>query len=244
MGCATGFEPATSRIHNIGSGRVDPADHLDAVPESLVEQFGGARIGEHAVLREGHLLDGDLAAEALPGRPHRSTPASPWSVTTSVCVRTWAVPDATIRSSSAVICSTSGSSSSARRRRSSAMRSASAGPAECGTQRPPNKVLSTWQCASMRPGSSRRPGTSTTSAAGSARRSGPIRSMTPSRIRTSAGAPSATGARRATTDQAWTLPIQMAISPAADPRAGRCAPGTQDRRQRDSDPRYRSPASG
>ena len=136
---------------------------------------------------------------------------------------------------------------SARRRRSSAMRSASAGPAECGTQRLPNMVLSTWQCVSMRPGSSRRPGTSTTSAAGSARRSGPIRSMTPSRIRTSAGHRGATGARRATTDQAWTLPFRWNI-PAADPRVGRCAPGSvraaRDRRQRDSDPRYRSPASG
>lgn len=61
----------------IGSGRVDPADHLDAVPQSLVEQFGGARIGEHAVLREGHLLDGDPAAETLPGRPHRPHPGQP-----------------------------------------------------------------------------------------------------------------------------------------------------------------------
>jgi hypothetical protein len=61
----------------VGSGRVDPADHLDAVPESLVEQVGGARVGEHAVLREGHLLDGDPAAEALPGRPHRLHPGQP-----------------------------------------------------------------------------------------------------------------------------------------------------------------------
>jgi hypothetical protein len=96
----------------IGPGGVDPADHLDTVAESLVEQFGGVRIGEHAVLREGHLLDGDPAAEALPGRPHRLHPASPWSVTTSVCVRTWEVPDATIRSNSAVMCSTFGSPSS------------------------------------------------------------------------------------------------------------------------------------
>ncbi len=58
----------------IGSGWVDPADHLDTVPESLVEQFGGARIGEHAVLRERHVLDGDPAAEALPGPP---TPPPP-----------------------------------------------------------------------------------------------------------------------------------------------------------------------
>jgi len=61
----------------IGSGWVDPADHLDTVPESLVEQFGGARIGEHAVLRKRHLLDGDPAAEALPGRPHRLHPGQP-----------------------------------------------------------------------------------------------------------------------------------------------------------------------
>jgi hypothetical protein len=61
----------------IGPGRVDPADHLDTVAESLVEQFGGARIGEHAVLREGHLLDGDPAAEALPGHPHRLHPGQP-----------------------------------------------------------------------------------------------------------------------------------------------------------------------
>ena len=61
----------------IGSGRVDPADHLDAVPQSLVEQFGGARIGEYAVLREGHLLDGDPAAKALLGRPHRLHPGQP-----------------------------------------------------------------------------------------------------------------------------------------------------------------------
>src|SRR5207249_5042597 len=51
----------------IGAGRVDPADHLHAAPESLVEQVGGTRIGEHAVLREGHLLDGYPAAKVLLG---------------------------------------------------------------------------------------------------------------------------------------------------------------------------------
>ena len=61
----------------IGAGRVDPADHLDAVAESLLEQVGGARIGEHAVLREGHLLDGDPAVKALLGRPHCLHPGQP-----------------------------------------------------------------------------------------------------------------------------------------------------------------------
>ncbi len=42
------------------------------IPERLIEQFGGARIGEHAVLREGHLLDGYPAAEALLRRPPRA----------------------------------------------------------------------------------------------------------------------------------------------------------------------------
>ena len=136
-----------------------------------------------------------------------------------MCVRTWVVPDATIRCSSAVMCSTFGSPSSPRRRRSSAMRSARAGPAECGTQGPPNNVLSRWQCASMRPGSSRRPGTSTTSTTGSARRSGPIRSMTPSRTRTSAGASKPHGRPPRNNRPGMDSPNQMAISAPAEPSA-------------------------
>ena len=128
-----GAVPLRKREHDVqvphriavGSGRVDPADHRHAVPESLLQQFGGARIGEHPALQERDLLDSDPAAQAFLGRPHRLHPGQPWSVTTSVCVRTWVVPEATICSSSAVMCSTFGSLSSRRRRRSSATRSAS-----------------------------------------------------------------------------------------------------------------------
>ncbi len=49
----------------VDPGRVDPADHLDAVGECLLEQLGGAGLAQDAVLRERHLLDVDPSAHPL-----------------------------------------------------------------------------------------------------------------------------------------------------------------------------------
>ena len=49
----------------VGSGRVDAADDLDAVPEGLLEQVRRAGAGQDAVLRERNLLDGDPPGSAV-----------------------------------------------------------------------------------------------------------------------------------------------------------------------------------
>ncbi|WP_165959477.1 hypothetical protein [Nonomuraea longispora] len=43
----------------VDAGRVDAADRLDAALQRLFEQLGGARVGQHAVLREGDLTHVD-----------------------------------------------------------------------------------------------------------------------------------------------------------------------------------------
>ena len=70
-------QTADGTLHVDYGNREILAPWRNAQGRALVEQFGGARVGEHAVLREGHLLDGDPAAEAFPGRPHRLHPGQP-----------------------------------------------------------------------------------------------------------------------------------------------------------------------
>ena len=61
----------------VHAGRVDPADRLDARLQRLLEQFRGAGVGQHPVLRERHLLHRDPAVEPLDGRAHRLDAAQP-----------------------------------------------------------------------------------------------------------------------------------------------------------------------